>query len=105
MLHCLSRRRVWLNAAATLALGFALLVSARGSVAFAADPHTDGATGQPNQSCQTAFGENGPFTPGGFNTDGFNHATTVYAGTQPQNSNNPHSVAQYDVACFQQSQH
>jgi hypothetical protein len=23
---------------------------------------------------------------------------------QPQNSNNPHSVAQYDVACFEVSQ-
>jgi hypothetical protein len=25
----------------------------------------------------------------------------VYTGPQPQNSNNPHSVTQYDVACFQ----
>ena len=105
MLRCLFRRRVWLNTVATLALGAALLASARGSVAYAADPHTDGTTGQPNQSCQAVFGENGPFTPNGFNTDGFNHATTVYAGTQPQNSNNLHSVAQYDVACFQHSQH
>jgi len=32
-------------------------------------------------------------------------AGTVYAGQQPQNSNNPHSVSQYDVACFQVSQH
>jgi hypothetical protein len=32
-------------------------------------------------------------------------AGSVYAGQQPQNSNNPHSVAQYDVACFQVSQH
>jgi hypothetical protein len=30
-------------------------------------------------------------------------AGTVYAGTQPQNSKNPNSVAQYDVACFQQT--
>jgi hypothetical protein len=29
----------------------------------------------------------------------------MYAGSQPQNSNNPHSVSQYDVACFQFSQH
>src|SRR5262249_16024121 len=105
MLPCLFRRRVWLNTVATLALGVALLASARGSVAYAADPPRDGTTGQPNQSCETSFRENGPFTPNGFNTDGFNHATTVYAGTQPQNSKKPHSVAQYDVACFQQSQH
>jgi hypothetical protein len=28
----------------------------------------------------------------------------VYAGQQSQNSNNAHSVSQYDVACFQVSQ-
>jgi len=27
-----------------------------------------------------------------------------YAGSQPQNSRNPNSVSQYDVACFQVSQ-
>jgi hypothetical protein len=27
------------------------------------------------------------------------------AGSQPQNSNHPKSVSQYDVACFQVSQH
>jgi hypothetical protein len=37
-----------------------------------------------------------------FNPDG--KAGTVYAGEQPQNSNNPKSVSQYDVACFQVSQ-
>jgi hypothetical protein len=36
---------------------------------------------------------------------GFSHATTVYAGTQPQNSKNPNSVSQYDVACFQANSH
>jgi hypothetical protein len=36
-----------------------------------------------------------------FNPDG--HAGTVYAGEQPQNSKNPVSVSQYDVACFQVS--
>jgi hypothetical protein len=38
-----------------------------------------------------------------FNEDG--HAGTVYAGEQPQNSNNIHSVSQYDVACQKVSQH
>jgi hypothetical protein len=58
-------------------------------------------TGQPNQSCQAA----GSQTPGGaanapgsaFNTSG--KAGTVYAGQQPQNSQNTASVSQYDVAC------
>jgi hypothetical protein len=61
-------------------------------------------TGQPSQSCQAE-----PLTPGqaasasgsAFNTSGM--AGTVYAGTQPQNSNNPMSVSQYDVACYQVS--
>ena len=74
--------------------------------AFAADPHTAGSTGQPNQSCEAE-----PSTPGNaanapgsaFNPDGV--AGTHYAGQQPQNSKNPKSVAQYDVACFQVSQH
>jgi hypothetical protein len=65
---------------------------------------TPGTQGQPNQSCQAVF-PNGTLTPSGFNTAGFNHATTVYAGAQPQNSRNPNSVSQYDVACFQQSHH
>src|SRR5512141_2854997 len=64
-----------------------------------------GTQGQPNQSCQAQ-----PLTPGhaasapgsAFNTSG--KAGTVYAGTQPQNSKNPNSVSQYDVACFQVSQ-
>jgi hypothetical protein len=67
--------------------------------------NSTGNQGQPSQSCQTFFGDSGPFTPGGFNTAGFNHATTVYAGSQPQNSNNPKSVSQYDVACFQAASH
>lgn len=84
-----------------------LLVSAvMAASAFAADPHANGSTGQPSQSCQAE-----PSTPGhaasapgsAFNPDG--NAGTHYAGQQPQNSKNPKSVAQYDVACFQVSQH
>ena len=67
--------------------------------------NTTGTPGQPSQSCQAFFGDAGPFTPSGFNTTGFTHATTVYAGSQPQNSNNPKSVSQYDVACFQAASH
>ena len=66
------------------------------AAAFAANPP---GTGQPSQSCQAQ-----PNSPPGFNTAGFAHAGTVYAGSAPQNSNNPKSVAQYDVACFQLSQ-
>src|SRR6266566_2455934 len=72
--------------------------------AFAADPHTPGQTGQPNQSCQTVF-PSGTLVPNGFNTSGFANADAHYAGSQPQNSNNPNSVSQYDVACFQNAGH
>ncbi len=66
-----------------------------------------GNTGQPNQSCGSS---NAQMTPGNsasapgsaFNPNGV--AGTVYAGEQPQNSQNPNSVSQYDVACFQVSQ-
>jgi hypothetical protein len=86
------------SAAFALALGLA-------GGAFAADPHS-GTTGQPNQSC-----EDQPSTPGNassatgsaFNPNGV--AGSVYAGQQDQNSKNPSSVSQYDVACFQVSHH
>jgi hypothetical protein len=71
------------------------------STVFAANP---AGTGQPNQSCeeQTTRPGNASSAPGSaFNPDG--KAGTVYAGTQPQNSKNPMSVSQYDVACFQVS--
>jgi hypothetical protein len=69
------------------------------------------AAGQPNQSCQTINGGNtGPFYPGNTSNapgSAFNetngHAGTMYAGSQPQNSRNTASVAQYDVACSNQA--
>ena len=57
-------------------------------------------TGQPNASCETTPNQpgNSISAPGSaFNPDGV--AGTKYAGTQPQNSKNPNSVSQYDVAC------
>jgi hypothetical protein len=61
-------------------------------------------TGQPSQTClsSTALQEPGhaASAPGSaFNENG-GVAGSVYAGTQPQNSKNPKSVSQYDVACF-----
>jgi hypothetical protein len=59
--------------------------------------------GQPNQSCETSGTTPGHASsaPGSaFNPDG--NAGSHYAGTQPQNSNNPKSVSQYDVACSKQ---
>jgi len=87
-----------------LITGLVLAVLALGT-AWPAQADSTGTPGQPSQSCQAFFGDAGPFTPQGFNTAGFAHATTVYAGSQPQNSHNPKSVSQYDVACFQAASH
>jgi hypothetical protein len=57
-------------------------------------------TGQPNASCEDTPNQPGhsDLGPGSaFNPDGV--AGTHYAGEQPQNSKNPNSVSQYDVAC------
>ena len=85
-----------LGAAVALALAAAPTVGA-------GNPST---TGQPNQSCeeQPTRPGNAMNAPGSaFNPDGT--AGTKYAGEQPQNSNNPASVSQYDVACVQVSTH
>ncbi len=74
--------------------------------AFAGGGNPSG-TGLPSQTCGTAGATDRPghaaSAPGSaFNPDG--NAGTHYAGTQPQNSKNPKSVAQYDVACFHNTQ-
>ena len=61
--------------------------------------------GQPGVECDEFAQRPGhsDTAPGSaFNEDG--HSGTVYAGEQPQNSVNPHSVSQYDVACEKVSQ-
>ncbi len=96
------KSRKWFLKGFLAFLAAVLLMALPLVTAFAASPGTQG---QPNQSCQAQ-----PLTPGfaanapgsAFNTSGM--AGTVYAGTQPQNSKNPLSVSQYDVACFQVSQ-
>jgi hypothetical protein len=83
---------------------FAVGLAATGGAAFAANPHTTSPTGQSGQSCedQPQKPGNAVAAPGSpFNPDG--QAGKVYAGEQPQNSKNPKSVSQYDVACFQVS--
>ncbi|MBS0240165.1 MAG: adenylate cyclase [Proteobacteria bacterium] len=84
--------------------------------AFAADPHTGGATGQPSQSCETTGGTgvstdrpgNAFFAPGApFNDVTPGNSTFHYAGqpgTPSAMNGSPNAIGQYDVACFQQSQ-
>jgi hypothetical protein len=72
--------------------------------------------GQPGQSCQAVVANGGTEPGNAASAPGspFNEPSATspggtaglhYAGNQPQNSKNPKSVAQYDVACFQVSQH
>ena len=74
-------------------------------VALADNPHspsnpTGPATGQPSQT------ENPATSPPGHSSPGFTGvAEQHYAGEQPQNSKNPKSVSQYDVAGFQWAAH
>ena len=69
--------------------------------AFAANPH--GASGRPNQSCQAlepntpGHSANSPGSP--FNEPGIN---SVSGGVGGQHYS---ATSQYDVACFQASQH
>jgi len=91
------------NIASYLMIGACLLVAPVG-MAFGANPGTQG---QPSQSCQTFPSTATPGKAADNSGSAFNSigkAPSVYAGAQPQNSVNPHSVAQYDVACFQQFQ-
>lgn len=99
-------RRFLVTAGTVLALGG---VSTTG--ALAANPHNQngaGPTGQPSQSCQNT---NPPAFPGNtLNSPGsaFNGtAGNVYANPTSQggvSSGNQQVAAQYDVACFQQTQ-
>jgi len=87
----------------TITAAIAILVLAPTATAWADSPGTNG---QPNQSCEDQLSRpgNASSAPGSaFNPDG--KAGTVYAGEQPQNSKNPKSVSQYDVACSQVSSH
>ena len=96
-------RRFLLTASTVIALAGA---SATG--ALAADPH-NGSTGQPTQSCQSTTPAAFPGNTGSSPGSAFNgKANSIYAGSNTQggiSSGNPKVVAQYDVACFQQTQH
>jgi len=93
---------------ASLTIAAAMLLSTSGAVLAA----STGATGQPNQSCQSqpASPGNASLSPGApFNeptaTSAGGKAGMVYAGNRPNapTTASPHAVSQYDVACFQVS--
>jgi hypothetical protein len=90
-----------------------LIVSTAAVLALAASPAlgagNPSGTGQPSQTCLSATASSEPGNAASASGSAFNEnggiAGSMYAGSQPQNSNNPRSVSQYDVACFQVSQH
>ena len=82
----------------------AILVAGAGA-AFA---NSTGSTGQPSQSCQAQPAGSTPGNSASARGSAFNPtgvSGTHYAGNAPQNSTNPKSVSQYDMACFQQESH
>jgi hypothetical protein len=82
----------------------ASLVVATAGPALAVSP---GTTGQPGQTCLSPTAPLEPGRAASAPGSAFNEvsgtAGGVYAGSQPQSSQNPKSVSQYDVACFQVS--
>ncbi len=90
----------YLIAAAVAAL--AIVLPATGAAA----PNPNG-TGQPSQTCLSSTAPSEPGNASSAGGSAFNEnggiAGGMYAGSQPQNSNNSHSVSQYDVACYQVS--
>ena len=71
-----------------------------------------GTSGQPNQTCLSSTAPSEPGNAGSAPGSAFNEnggiAGSVYANPTSQggtSSGNAHVVAQYDVACFQVSQH
>jgi hypothetical protein len=83
---------------ATAALALALATG----TALAGNPS---GTGQPSAGCGD---ENATVMPNGFNTDGFANAESRYANPDSTGglaSGNWHVVSQYDVACYQLTQH
>ena len=72
------------------------------SVAMAGNPS---GSGQPHAECGD---ENASMEPAGFSSGGFANAETHYAGSDGTHSlvsGNPNAVSQYDVACYQVTQH
>ncbi len=105
-------RLLSLGAAAMLVvpgLASAQQAPTQGSASVNSNTNSPQALGQPNQDCQAlvdsgqgAYPGNTPTAPGSAFNETNGIAGGKYAGSQPQNSINPVSVSQYDVACAMQ---
>lgn len=85
-----------------LAVSTLISFAISGAAFAASNPAGTGQPGTPTVSCGEG---NAIMQPKGFLTDGFQHATTVYAGSPGTPSllhaNSTHAVSQYDIACYQ----
>jgi hypothetical protein len=86
------------------AIGAVMMLAASGSAFAAANPQGTGQPGAPNESCGSGNATN---QPNGFLTAGFANAAANYAGSpgtpSAANAHSTHAIAQYDVACYQQT--
>src|SRR5215467_6943998 len=94
---------------AVLAFGLTMTLTTAGAALASPSPNGPGQPGAPNTTCATftttpgnSANANSPFNPDG-------NAGLHYAGNPGTaslaHSNSPHAVSQYDIACFQQTQH
>jgi hypothetical protein len=94
-----------------LIIGLGLVAALSGTAAsgaWAADPHSPGATGQPGTNAGVTCGvtSNATSQPNGLTTSAFlNTASQQYAGSalNPNAGNTSKAVSEYDVACLQQT--
>jgi hypothetical protein len=81
----------------------AAILSLSATIALAGNP---AGTGQPGAECGD---EGATVEPAGFLTAGFANAEAHYAGSDGTaslaHSNSDHAVSQYDIACYQVTQH
>jgi hypothetical protein len=89
------------------AITAASVVALAGTAAPALAAPNPAGTGQPGVAtpngadCATP----GLSSPNGFNSGGFANAETLYANPGTTPGNQQHAISEYDIACYQVSQH
>lgn len=80
------------------------LIVAASAAALAAGATPIASAGQPNAECDEVAVA---LQPPGFQTAGFAHAESVYAGSEgtpsAEHANSPAAVSQYDIACIKRA--
>lgn len=99
-----TRRLLPAAVAALIAVGS---LAAPGALA-ARNPVGSGQPGTANPNGASCGAPGSTAMPAGFETAGFAHATSVYAGSEgtpsAEHGNTQHAISEYDIACYQQTQ-